>query len=378
MRLGGGQLCLIALTACRLHFDATVDGDANGSNASDGDPGDGAVVAGVQRTLSSTGDCASVAWSGDRAGVVWREGTNPGNVQFATVDAMGALVDGPITIGSVLANLDCPAIAWTGGQFLVAMSYGALNQRDIDVTSIVGTSASAFSNIVTDSADSRTPVLAFFGSDAAVAWFSVRGASSDTWFRRTTATGGGSYIPILASGSSSINAAPDIAYNGIGFAAFWVADNSTIHSRVLALTGAQPSEQTLSALGAATGRVGVAYNGSNIHAAWADSTTSTQLVVTQIDAFGNASAGPTKVAAPRASNVHAVWTGSRLGVLYYETYGLVQYHLAQFAADTTFLDDTPVANAGSSGNLAITWATDRYVIAFDSNGGVTVKYVVPP
>lgn len=371
-----GLVGLVCLAACRFGFDAIGTGDGgDGSSTGDGDPGDGAVVAGAQRTLSTTGDCASVSWSGDRAGVVWREGTN---ARFATVDVNAALIDGPITVGNGLQNLDCPAIQWTGGQFLVAMSYGSLNARDIDVTTVVGTSPTAFTNIVTDSADSHLVSLAYQSPDVAVAWHSARGNSTDAWFRHTTAIGGGGNVPVLASGSSALNGAPDIAFNSIGFATFWVADNTTIHTRVLALSGTQPSEQILTALGAATNRVGVAFNGTDIHAAWPDSTTNTQLVVAHIDASGNAIGTPTKIAAPRATNVHATWTGSQLGVLYYETYGLVQYHLAQFAADTSFINDTPVANAGSSGDLSIAWAGDRYVVAFDSNAGVLVKFVFPP
>lgn len=368
---------LLLLTACRLHFD-DVATDADPAGVDDAMAADdGAVASGTQVTLSTTGTCVSVAWSGDRAGVVWREGSNPGDVWFATVDTAGTVLDGPFTIGTALANLDCPTIEWTGGQFLVAISSGTLNQRDVDVTAITGTSVSTFINMVTDSADSRTPMIGYLGGNAIVTWQSAQGASTDVMFRRVSPNGTTTFSASTASGAQATNGVPTVAATAATFAMFWVA-SAGVHLDNLNLGGAQQGEMALGGLGTAGGRLASAYTGSDIMLAWATGSTNTQLVVTRLAVSGALLAGPTSTPAERAEFPDAVWTGSRLGVLYNETFGLVQTHLAQFDGDGMFINDTPVVSATTNSELSLAWAGDRYVAAVRSNQGVIAKFILPP
>lgn len=213
---------LAVLTACRWHFDAVTSGDGGDGDGDFIDPtGDATPIAGVQTTLSATGTCAAVAWAGDRAGVVWREGTT--DVWFATVAPSGSYVEAPMEIGMGLANLACPAITWAGNaRFIVAL-------------------------------------------DTVV-----------------------------------------------------------------------------------------------------------------VDGGGNVTAGPVTHAIMRAEKFDAVWTGSRYGVLYNESYGLVQSHLAQFATDGTLINDVPVVSSRTTTELGLAWTGTQYVAAVESNQGVIVKFIDPP
>lgn len=370
-----GVVGLVCLTACRFGFDTIAAGDATngtGDGLGDGFSDDGAVVGGAERMLSTTGDCGAVAWSGDRAAVVWREAAN---VRYATVDPTASILDGPITLASNLTNLDCPAIAWTGAKFFVTIPYGG-SARDIDATTVTGATSTAFVNIVTDSADSRSSSIAVQGTDVAVAWQSLRGNNVDVVVKRTAPDGSSTYNALVAS--SSVSSAPATVFDGTGFRAFWVAANQ-LHANQLALaTTTLVGEQILSTLGAANGRPAAASDGASVRLAWTDSLTNTHLVAAHVSSTGAVLAGPTSIAAAQAQSPAAVWTGSRLGVAYLETAGLVQVHLSQFAADTSFINDAALANATTTTLPSIAWTGDHYVAAFQTTGGVLVKFVAPP
>jgi len=373
-----GGLLLLWLTACRFHFDPSSGGDAGDPTGDGDDPtGDGAVITGIQATVSTTGTCAAVAWSGDRAGVVWREGST--EVWFATVDTAGTILDGPIAIGTGLNISNCQALAWTEGQFLVAISAGT-NAEDVEATSVAGTAATTFVNVSADSSISLFPEMAYEGGNAIIAWQTRQGARRDIDTRRVTPTGATVQATVTASGLATINNLPSITWDGTAFSAYWVGDDSQIHTRALPLSGTGIGELVLSALGSATAispSVTSAWNGgSDVMLAWPDGTRN-NLGVARVSG-GSVIAGPTLTPAPTVVSPDAVWTGSRLGVLYLETSGLVQVHLAQFAADTTFIDDTPIVNASTSSDLMLAWAGDRYVAAVDVNGKVIVKFVTPP
>jgi hypothetical protein len=347
--------------------DAVVVGDGV-------DPtGDGAVVSGTEVMLSTTGTCASVAWSGARAGVVWREGMDPGDIRYATVDTAGTIVDGPITIGSGLSNVGCPAIEWTGGQFLVAMASGSLNGRDVDVTAITGTSASVFVNVVTDSADSRSPTISFAAPNAIVEWQSAQGANFDVWMRPVNATGMPSAAGFIASGAASSNGPPDtVAATGERVAA-WLGGSMRVRTVAsigeVAIPSFSSSGPNISA---------VASRGSDLLLTYVAAVPGTILYVGRASTTGTVLAGPVAHGIAGIFNIDAAWTGSSLGVLYAENSGLVQTHLAQFDADGALINDNPVVNATTTSALGIVWAGDRYIAAIESNTGVIVKMFAPP
>ena len=347
-------------------------GDANAPD--DSDPtGDGAVVSGTQVTLSTTGTCAAVAWSGDRAGVVWREGTDPGDIRYATVDTAGTILDGPITIGSALSNVGCPAIEWTGGQFLVAIASGGLNSRDVDVTAVTGTSASVFVNVVTDSADSHSPSIVYAAPNAIVAWQSQQGANYDVWIRSVSATGMPSAVGFIASGAASSNGAPDtVAANG-EMLATWLGGGSM---RMRTLSSGELAMSTLSSAGPNISAA--ASRATDVLLTYVAATPGTTVYVARVSTSGSVLAGPTPYAAAGVFNVDAVWTGSALGVLYAENSGLVQTHLAQFDADGVLINDSAVVSATTTSQVSLAWAGDRYFAAVDSNMGVVVKMFAPP
>lgn len=373
------MVTLLCLTACRLNFDTdaglgTLNGDGGGGGDGVDPTGDGAVIAGTEVTLSTTGTCAALAWSGNRAGVVWREGTDPGDVRFATVDTAGTILDGPITIASALANVGCPAIEWTGAQFLVAIASGALNGRDIAVTAITGTSASTFVNVVTDSADSHSPSIVYAAPNAIVAWQSQQGSNFDVWMRRVDATGAGLAAPFIASGAAASNGAPDtIAANG-ELIATWLGGGS-MRLRSTAGSG-EVAMPTLSSSGPNVSAA--ASRGSDVLLAYIAAVPGTILYIGRASTAGSVLAGPVAHGIAGIFNLDAAWTGSAFGVLYAETSGLVQTHLAQFDADGALVNDSPIVNATTTSNVSLAWAGDRYVAAVDSNTGVIVKMFAPP
>jgi hypothetical protein len=362
-----GGLLLVCLTACRFHFDPVV-----GDGGDDGDPtGEAAVVSGVQVPLSTTGTCTAVAWSGDRAGVVWREAEAA--VWFATVDTTGTVLDAPFAIGTGLNVPDCPAIAWTEGQFLVAIDTGP-SLADVQLTAVSGTSASSLMNVSADSGLSLFSEVAYHAGNAMVAWQN-NDAAQDVVVRRVTPTGTIVAATLTASGLATANGLPSITWDGTAFSVFWIATSGQIHSRVFPLSGGAMVEQVLTVLGAANEVVSAWNGGGDVMLAWPDLTRSSVSVARMMG--GAVVAGPTTTPALNAVRLDAVWTGSRFGVVYLQTGGPVEFRLAQFNADTSFIDDTPIFNASTNAASSLAWAGDRYVMAVDNNPGVLVTFVMP-
>ncbi|MGE5181965.1 MAG: hypothetical protein ACM31C_07875 [Acidobacteriota bacterium] len=365
---------LLVLTACgRIGFAPLGDGAlANGDgNGGDGG-GDGALAGGVVVPLSSSGSCPAVAWSGSQLGVAWIEGTT--GLEFAAYDATGTLIAGPLAVGSGLQNLACPAIAWTGGRFLVAAPSGSLNRREIVVATIAGGVASATTNATNDSGDSVDPSLASDGATAMLGWLDVTGTNYNAYAMALTTAGSPTSGEVRLSALQSDNTAPTISATAGGYAAVW---NATGGPRVVGLdSGATPAGPENVIGGTANGIVASAWTGSDLIAAWATSAGDT-LATARFATSGAVTSGPQTFAAMRSQSPALVWTGSAASLVYYETYGLVQYWLAQLDGTGAFVSEVPLANAALSPTSSLVWTGTQLVAGVTTPAGALL-HILPP
>lgn len=384
-----GLAIVMVVAACgRFHFDPigeSITGDGDVDDGGDGGGGgDDSSVPGVQTQLSTTGRCADVAWSGFRAGVVWREGgpTGTADVMFAAVDATGAVVNGPFAVATALTNVDCPAIAWTGTNFIAAVPSGTLNNRDIAISVLGTTSAGALMTVVADSADSVSPDLTGAMGTVALVWHSKGGANSEVFVRPLASTGGPLSPAVRISGLTSSNGPPAVATRSAGFVVSWAAANGP-HMRLLDSTGiASDVERVLSTGGTPhpNDRLGVAQRTDGFFAlAWC--AFAGNAVTTAVAGLtGTTTQGPFMFSAAASAQPAMVVdsASSSIGMLYNETSGLVQLHLATLDASGQVLADVGVASSTTDAHYGIDWTGTQFVIGYDRTMGVYVKFVAPP
>lgn len=66
------------------------------------------------------------------------------------------------------------------------------------------------------------------------------------------------------------------------------------------------------------------------------------------------------------------------GLVYLETSGLVQLHLAIVNTTGQVVRDIPLSNATTSSRATLEWTGTHYLAAYDSNQGSFVKFIPPP
>ena len=366
-----GLLALLA--ACgRIGFDASGTTDPTGDG---GDPDGAPVVPGTTIVLSPTGSCTRIAWSGSHIGAIWREGTNFGasNLWFAEAGIDGMFTTPPMQIGDTLDNVECPAFAFNGEDYLVALSYGPLNKRDIDTFHIspAGVTTNRV-NVVNDSGDSTDPVIAIGTTVAVLAWLDQTGSNYNTKARVLALDGSGAQAVTTLSGIDSSNGAPHIAARPAGFTITWLA--STPRVRDIDASGTAISPETPMSF-AAAGTLVQVWTGSDLYGAW---TANDQLGTIRFAPNGTPTSTPVNVAISRAGSPSIVWTGSEAAVLYLETSGAVQYHLARFKPTGEYVGETTVANATASFAPAqLLYANGKFIASFEANVGAIVRVLTP-
>lgn len=286
-----------------------------------------------------------------------------------------------MTIASALQNVDCPAVEWTGGQFLVAISYGQLNRRDIEVVTITGTNVGALQNVVTDSGDSRSPKLIANGATTVVTWQDAGGANTSVLRRPLSATGTPTAVTATLSGAVSTNSPPAITTFGTGFVVAWAATNGP-HFRVLDGNGnATGVERVLSNGTSATTNdplaVAALSAGTNVALAWCAFGGNEQNTAVS-DATGTATGAVKMFAAPASRQPVLAKSPAGFGLVYLETSGLVQLHLAVLDPTGQVVRDVPLSNATTSSRATLKWTGTHYLAAYDSNQGSFVKFIPPP
>jgi hypothetical protein len=360
------RLVLLLLAACgRIGFAPLSDGGPGGGGGDGpGTGGDGTQVMGTTVTLSLTGACPAVAWNGSELGVAWRD-TGP-QVHFSTYDASGARLTGPVVVGATLTNSSCPAIVWTGAQYLVAIPAGTLNRADLFIASIQNGTPSTPVNITNDSGDSTVPSLAYDGTNVLVGWLDQTGSKYTTMAMALSATGTPTSAEVTVSTLQSDNGPPTVFATASGYAMTWAATGGP---RVRALdTSATPSGVESPLGGSATNAVPAAWTGSDVIAAWT-MFAGTTISTARFSTAGAIASGPATFDGKRPYAPALVWTGSGARVLYYETSGLVEYWVAELDATGALVSQAPLANAGTMSASSLTWTGSQLVAAIDSTNG---------
>lgn len=289
------RAALLLLLGCgRVGFEGT--GSTDVIDAEDGTvlPDDAGQVPGtVQVTVSSTGQCPMVAWSGSSIGVVWKEpvGSATADVVFARYDLAGTLVQGPLTLATGLENVGCSAIAWAGDEFLIAVPHGALNRLDIDTVRVSDTGASAWTNAVSNSGDSERPKLAVRGTQVLLVWLDQQGGSYNVLGVPLSLDGVPTAPELAISGVSSSNGAPSVVVTGTGFAVTYNA-GALVTLRELGPDGALAGPERSLPGSDANNEVAAVDAGSELMLAWAGFSSNVITTATVARATGTAVSGP--------------------------------------------------------------------------------------
>lgn len=376
-------LSLLLVGCGRIGFGSALTGDGGGDDA--GPPGDGdgdAVDDGpgandVQVRLSSTGDCPAVAWSGTQIGVTWREGgfSGPAIVQFAAFDSGGSMVQGPLAV-MASNNMECPAIEWSGAQFLVAVSHGPANRRDIDVVVVNSAGVGATTNVVSDSGDSTAPklALALDLSTVLLVWRDLQGGNYHVNVRPLTTLGVPTLPAAQASGLVNTNGPPHVTAKPGGFAVAWAGGLAT-RLRIYNTSGVATATEVGTASMADDG-VPIVWNGAELIVAWSE-LTGNSIFTARFFASGALSAGPFAFGQDAPDHMALAPTTTGAALLFAESSGLVQFHLAYLGSTGEYVNQEPLNNAATDSWSSLVTAGPRLVAGMDNASGAYVRVIEP-
>jgi len=130
-----------------------------------------------------------IAWSGTHYGVVWVENGPPPRqgVQFARIDASGAVVDAPVGIGPPNQS-GAPDIVWTGTAFAIVWedARGPKPAIWLALYDPQGRKVGNDRRVSCGAADSRLPSVTWAGDALGVTWHDTRHSTAkpDVYFKR--------------------------------------------------------------------------------------------------------------------------------------------------------------------------------------------------
>jgi hypothetical protein len=367
---------VLLLVGCgRFGFGTAIDGGGDDANPPEDGDGDGPGANDIQVKVSVTGQCPSVAWSGTRIGVTWREGTNfgPGMVMFAALDPGGSVIQGPLIVRAS-DYMECPSIVWSGAQFLVAFAHGQINRRDIDVAIVNSSGLGAITNVVNDSGDSTAPQLAHTGGTVLVAWSDQQGTNYNANVRALTTTGVPTQPPLQISGLVSSNGPPRLTVTPGGFAAAWAGGNA-IRLRMFNTSGT-PTTNEVANPSMASGGIPVVWNGSELIAAWSELGGNT-IITARFSTTGAMTAGPYSFPEAAPDRMAMVETSTGAALLFAEMSSLVQFHLAYLAPTGEYISQEPMNNASTDSWASLVRADQRLIAGMDNGGGALVRVIEP-
>ncbi len=266
----------------------------------------------------------AVVWTGSGFGIVWtddRDGND--EVYFAAVDAAGTKLGGDVRVTNDAASSRSPDVAWTGTEYGVAWSDSRDGNAEIYVVRLdaSGAPVGAESRVTSDAAESAEPSLAWSGTEYGLAWHDRRDTAAEVYFARLSALGAkiGGDVPVTADDGAD-STAPAVVWNGGGFGVAWTDARPAAAGVYLARLDAGGTvlgtETQVSGGAVPASAPSLAWTGGEYGVAWHDAGTGTeQVYFNRVDASGVAGAEQRLEAdAARSTEPSLVWTGSAYAV----------------------------------------------------------------
>ena len=201
-------------------------------------------IVGQARQLASGGSGSVAASDGTGYLVAWSTATS-GTIRGVRVDASGVIVGTPFDIASATTSSPHLALAWGGGQYLLAWSDSTpTTGYDIFATRVGAIGQVLDSPFVLSAAanDQRNPAVAASGSEYLVAWEDRRGAVPPDVYGARVSFGG----VVLDPAGLAISTSPDntersatVASNGSEYLVAWeyLDDGTHLDGARVATTG---------------------------------------------------------------------------------------------------------------------------------------------
>jgi hypothetical protein len=178
---------------------------------------------------------------------------------------------------------------------------------------------------VTDSPGaSRTPDIAWGGTQWGVVWEDVRGGESEVFFARVSSAGAKVGGDVLVSASPGESTAPAIAWSGTEWGVAWDDErdgNREIYFALVADDGTVEAPIRVTTDGAISSTPSLVWNGTGWTVAWRDARDGNdEIYLTRVDAGGARLEDDTRVTTSDGRSWHPdlVWTGTEYGLLWEE------------------------------------------------------------
>jgi len=173
---------------------------------------------------ASWSDYPSLAWTGSEFGVSW-EDNRDGNMEiyFALISASGVKQGSDVRITSNAGDSGNPSLAWTGTEYGVSWEDNRDGNMEIYFALISADGAKQGDDIriTGDSGDSRSPSLAWTGSEFGVSWIDSRDGNSDIYFAYVSSTGNKIGSDLRVTSNASLSMYPSLAWTGSEFGVSW-------------------------------------------------------------------------------------------------------------------------------------------------------------
>lgn len=186
----------------------------------------------------------SIVWTGSEFGVTWY-GDRDGNdeIYFRRISNIGDLVEDLVRVSSGDENSHYPSLVWTGSEYGIAWHDFRDGNGEIYFARLseIGALMASDIRITNDSANSSSPSLVWNGSEFAFSWSDDRfDANSEIFFRRMA--GDGSLIDdeLRITGAFGNSEHPSLAWTGSEYGFTWDDDRDGNEEVYFARVGCHP------------------------------------------------------------------------------------------------------------------------------------------
>jgi hypothetical protein len=324
-----------------------------------------------------------MVWTGSEVGLTWRDGRDAGcadpwgttfcaqETYFNKVTPDWTALPSDVRLSSSDALSSPTSIAWTGSEFVIAWNDRGRGLHEAYVTRVDAAGGEIGTEMQGTGWESAGyPALAWTGSEIAALWSGIDGtrdypeSMNLTRFDPSLAEIGSVLIPDVGSWTSTL------AWTGSEFAAMWWESNAMLHrfSPLGDAVGTPTDLETRHPYDA-----WILWTGSEIAALWSGNLLAddpcefmpgcTNVFLARIDPAGALAGEITAVSTTEYSTNlwGAAWTGSELGVGWYDETGRdYEGHLTRVAPDGALLEDVPIPRPSE-----VVWTGSEYVLAWN-------------
>jgi cysteine-rich repeat protein len=165
-----------------------------------------------------------LTWTGSEFGVAWQDFRDLDlEIYFARLDSSGSKIGSDAKVTSASGDSRAPFLAWTGSEFGVAWEDDRDGNFEIYFARIDSSGSKMGSDVRITSAvySSLSPSLAWTGSEFGMAWQDLRDGSYEIYFARIDSSGSKMGSDVRITDYSGESKTPSIAWTGSEFGVAW-------------------------------------------------------------------------------------------------------------------------------------------------------------